>query len=376
MWQKGFYENYITGTSLKEIEAKMLALNNQVDLLSFTATDGKGGKMTAEGSLALDPMRHFPYQLIANLDGLSSLHIAPIDAQLTGSLYIHGTTQEALAQGNLLVPSAEFRIPERLFSETPQLPITWVNSPRALSSETILPKTFPLRLELELTADEKVIVKGKGLDSEWKGALILTGTNMNVIAKGTLHLIKGEYALFGKSFKLTEGEILFSDKPSSSPTINLTGSLSLADSTITAHLRGPFYSPTLTLQSNPQMSTSAILARILFNKDISDISQPEAVQLATTLIALSGGAGPTVLDTIRKNIGVDRLTIASQTSNPEEIAVQIGKYLTKGVMVTLSQSARSSQIIVEVEFKHGFVFQAETQEVQEGKFSLKWTHSY
>jgi autotransporter translocation and assembly factor TamB len=124
------------------------------------------------------------------------------------------------------------------------------------------------------------------------------------------------------------------------------------------------------------MSTSAILARILFNKNISDISQPEAIQLASTLISLSGGAGPAVLETIRKNLGVDRLTIASQTANSDELAVQIGKYLTKGVLITLSQSATSSQVIVEVEFKHGFVFQAETQKEEEGKFSLKWTHSY
>ena len=219
-------------------------------------------------------------------------------------------------------------------------------------------------------------VTGKGLNSEWKGTLLLNGTNMNVLPNGTFQLVKGDYAFFGKIFKLNEGQIIFNDKPSPSATINLSGILSLADTVITAQLRGPLSSPTLTFQSNPQLSTSAILARILFNKDISDISQPEAIQLATTLISLSGGAGPSVLEAIRKNIGVDRLAIASQTANPDEIAVQIGKYLTKGVLITLSQSATSSQVIVEVEFSHGFVFQAETQKEQEGKFSLKWTHSY
>jgi translocation and assembly module TamB len=199
---------------------------------------------------------------------------------------------------------------------------------------------------------------------------------MNVLANGTLQLVKGEYDFFGKKFKLTDGQIIFNDKPSPSATINISGNLSLSDTIITAHLQGPLSSPTLTFQANPQMSTSAILARILFNKDISDISQPEAIQLATTLISLSGGAGPSVLETIRKNIGVDKLAIASQTAHPDEIAVQIGKYLTKGVLITLSQSATSSQVIVEVEFNYGFVFQAETQEEQEGKFSLKWTHSY
>ena len=145
---------------------------------------------------------------------------------------------------------------------------------------------------------------------------------------------------------------------------------------ITAQLMGPLTSPKLTFQSNPHMPTSSILAKILFNKEISDISHPEAIQLANTLLSLSGGAGPDVLETIRKTLGVDRLTIGSSSSNPDQIALQIGKYLTKGVLVTLSQSPTSSQIIVEVELKKGFIFQAETQEEEEGKFSLKWRKTY
>jgi len=134
--------------------------------------------------------------------------------------------------------------------------------------------------------------------------------------------------------------------------------------------------PQLTFQSNPHLSTSSILARLLFNKDIRDISHPEALQLANTLMSLSGGAGPDVLETIRKSIGVDRLTIASTQGGSDQIAVQIGKYLTKGVLITLSQSATSSQVIVEVELSKNFIFQAETQEEEEGKFSLKWRKSY
>jgi len=149
----------------------------------------------------------------------------------------------------------------------------------------------------------------------------------------------------------------------------------MPDITITAMLRGPLTAPQLTFQSNPQKPTSSILALILFNKDIADISHPEAIQLASTLVSLSGGAGPDVLETIRKSIGVDRLNISSKPGT-DELAVQIGKYLTRGIMITLSQSATSSQVIVEVELPKGFVFQAETQEEQEGKFSLKWRRSY
>lgn len=376
-WQEGTYENFLTGTSLRNINAQLNADRNALKLLSFSATDDKKGTVSAEGTIDLNFQEHIPYRFVAELDHLHALHFNPIDCTLSGPLYLSGNLHEALAQGNLLISQAEFTIPDKLPVEVPVLPVTYVNGTYPLSSAALQSSpAFAFRIQLDLTADDQVLVKGKGLNSEWKGMLSLSGSNMNVLANGTLQLIKGEYSLLGKTFKLNEGQIIFNDKPTPSATINLTGNLSLADTVITAHLRGPLSSPTLTFQSNPQLSTSAILARILFNKDITDISQPEAIQLATTLISLSGGAGPSVLEAIRKNIGVDRLAISSQTAHPDEIAVQIGKYLTKGVLITLSQSATSSQVIVEVEFNYGFVFQAETQEEQEGKFSLKWTHSY
>ena len=101
----------------------------------------------------------------------------------------------------------------------------------------------------------------------------------------------------------------------------------------------------------------------------------QAIQLAQVVVSLSGGKGPNILETIRKRLGVDRLNIVS-TGSADEITVQIGKYITRGVMVTLSQSQTSSNIIVEVDLKKGFIFQAETQEEEEGKFSLKWNKNY
>ena len=149
---------------------------------------------------------------------------------------------------------------------------------------------------------------------------------------------------------------------------------------VTAMLRGPLTAPQLTFQSMPHQPTSSILSQILFNEDISKISEMQALQLAQVVMSLSGGTGPDVLEKIRTSLGVDRFNIVSQNKSDEnksdEIAIQIGKYLMKGVMVTLSQSADSSQVMVEVELKKGFVLQAETQDDQQGKFSLKWNRNY
>ena len=314
---------------------------------------------------------------MSDLTNLHLLRFNTIDCYLTGPLYITGNSKSALAEGNLTVSYATIRIPDHLPYDLPQLPVTFINRPPYLNDEQISSASiFPLHIDLELTAEQDVHVEGKGLSSEWEGSVRLTGTNTTVAANGSLSLLSGQYLFSGKIFKLTDGEIAFNDKPTPSAYLNLSGELGLSDMEVTAQLRGPLTSPQLTFQSNPHMPTSSILARILFNKDISDISHPEALQLANTLMSLSGGAGPDVLEAIRKRIGVDRLTIVPAKEGSDQIAVQIGKYLTKGVLITLSQSATSSQVIVEVELKKGFIFQAETQEEEEGKFSLKWRKSY
>ena len=312
---------------------------------------------------------------------LHALEFDMIDCNLTGPIYLTGDMHQMLTQGNLLVDEAMIQITERLPYEVPTLPVTYINRPPHLYSKTVVAKpNFTSTIDLELTAEDKVFVEGSGLKAELQGNVRLRGTDSNITASGALKLMKGEYQFAGKVFKLTEGEILFNDKPTPSAYLNLNGTLSMPDITITAMLRGPLMSPQLTFQSNPQKPTSEILSLILFNKDIGEISHAEAIQLASTLVSLSGGAGPDMIETIRKSIGIDRLNIAARKKGTGEesgeLALEIGKYLTRGIMITLSQSATSSQVIVEVELPRGFVFQAETQEEEEGKFSLKWTKSY
>ncbi len=378
-WQKGSFENYFTGIALKEIEAQFEANQDVIRLMRLTAKDDRQGQLTAEGKIDLKPERNFPYAFEAEMSHLHALGFDMIDCDLTGPLYLTGNTHQMFAQGNLLIDDATIQITERLPYEIPSLPVTYINRPAHLYTRTLSNPDFTFHLDLELTAEEKVYVEGLGLKAELQGNVHLHGTNTNIVANGALKLIKGEYQFSGKIFKLTEGEILFNDKPTPSAYLNLNGTLSLPEITITAMLNGPLTSPQLTFQSNPQKSTSEILSLILFNKDIAEITHAEAIQLASTLMSLSGGAGPDVLESIRKSIGVDRLNIASRRGAKEgsdEIAVEIGKYLTRGLLITLSQSATSSQVIVELELPHGFVFQAETQEEEEGKFSLKWTKSY
>lgn len=371
------YENYYTGTHLKNIDAQCVATGDQIALKSFQANDDQGGEAKATGELEISFENKFPYKANVHLNNLNLLKFDRVHSNFTGPLMISGNSESALAQGALTVTKADLTIPDALPPDVPVIPVTYINRPPHLDAYTLQPlPLFPFILDLDLTAPGPIYLRGKGLRSEWQGKALLSGTNAHIAASGSLSLMKGEFVFSGKTFTLSQGEINFIDQGTQHAYINLKGELQLPELTITAILNGPLSAPILTFQSTPYLPTSSILSHILFNKDINDITAFQALQVAQTIVTLSGGAGPDVLEKIRKSIGVDRLNIISSSQNPDEVALQIGKYLTKGVMVTLAQGFNTSQIIVEVELKYGFLLQAETQEVEEGKFSLKWNRNY
>ncbi len=380
--KEGSYENYFTRSFLKEIEGKIIASDNALQILTLKGKDRKEGELQAEGSVLLDLNQHFPYKLKAHLHNLKGINFDMISANFTGPLEVTGDIKHLNAFGDLKIEKASGEIPDSIPIQVPVLPITYLNKPHRekQEEEVNLAEKFPFNLDIKLHAEKstpgKVLVRGRGLRSEWMGDVQINGSNDQITASGSLSLLRGEFVFVGKIFALSEGEITLIDKPKQAANLKLKGTLALPEITITVLLNGDVEAPVITFQSTPYLPTSSILSHILFNEDISAISPMQAVQLAQTIVTMSGKMGPDVLETIRKSLGVDRLNIVSAPDGSDEVSLQIGKYLTKGVMITLSQGTESSQVIVEVELKHGFILQAETQPDEEGKFSLKWNRNY
>ncbi|HSW86050.1 MAG TPA: translocation/assembly module TamB domain-containing protein [Rhabdochlamydiaceae bacterium] len=375
--QSGTYENYFTGTQLREINALIKAENNKIILECVTATDAQEGNVSAKGDLLLSPKDQFPFKIQADLADLNCLRSELVNSNFTGDVTIKGDSRSAQAKGSLEVSEAHIRIPDELTHEIPQLQVKFINQPPHIRASFVqAPSVYPVGLDLDLSAPNKIFVQGKGLDSEWHGKVHLSGTNTDYAANGELNLLSGKFVFAGKTFSLTEGEITFTDKPNANAYLSLSGTLPLQNITITAFLRGPLTAPMLTFQSLPQMATSSLLSYVLFDKDISEINYLQAFQLAQVVVSLSGGDGPGVFEKIRKTLGIDRIGLVAGPKGIQQVGVQIGKYLTKGVLITLSQSAEASQVVLEVTLKEGFVFQAETQEDNAGKFILKWHRNY
>ena len=368
--QNGFYQNYVIGISLKNTQLQGEASGSTIDIHHIDLTDETQGTASASGQIRLE--KALPFSIEGHIGNFRLVHFDWLSAACTGPFKLTGTTDEALAEGTLTIDEAEIQIPDELPSELPTLPVTFINQPESYVPPVQPSTPAPFRYDLQIRGEKNIHLTGHGIDAELIGDLHLTGENMAITTVGTLKTSKGKFSFAGKDFKITQGEVSFREGDSF---INLTSNLDLSDLNVTVTFRGSFKAPQLSFQSNPPLPTSSILARILFNKDVSELNPAQAGQLAYTIISLSGGSGPSLLDKIHKNLGIDRLGI-SMNEDTGKVAVQIGKYLTEGVMITLNQSTEQSHVIVEVELKGGFVLQAETHFNDQGKYIFKWNKNY
>jgi translocation and assembly module TamB len=369
------YINYYTGTELKEINGSIDAKGDVVYLSNFSAPT-----LSAKGELQLKTADLFPFKLDVEINDFKFVDIDLVNAWAKGEIHISGNTSQALAKGDIEVTRSDLAIPDHIPHTLPELKVTYINATQPVATTQTPFKPYPLFLDLNVTAPEGIIISGRGLDSEWKGNFHIGGQQTDIVTQGKLELLSGEFNFSSRSFKLTEGALNFSGKGHQLPTINLAGEMHASDVTIIARLKGPINSPQVTLQSNPSLPMGTIMSYLLFGQNLAEISGLQALQLANSLASLAG-QGPDMLESTRRALGLDRLRVIAEPveEGGESISIQVGKYVAEGVLVSFTQGTEdsSTNINIQVDIGKNFIFQAESdQRIEQGKFTLKYSHNY
>ncbi len=380
-FENGFYENYYSGTILKNIQADFLAEKNILFLRSMRGEDQSGsGTLLAEGEIHLLQADLYPFRIDAQLNDLKFAQIDLVDASAEGKIRIEGNALSALAKGDIRIQKCDLSIPDHIPRPLPNLDVVYVNPIQPIAPPQKTAQPYPLYLDLHVLAPANVSISGRGLSSEWKGDFLIGGTYSALAAQGKLELIDGEFNFSSRSFKLSDGSLTLSGIEHQMPYLNIAGSMETKGILITARLKGPLDDPQITLQSSPPLPLGSIMSYLLFGQDISEIGGFQALQIASSLASLAG-TGPDVMENTRRSLGVDRLRVITDPNaeGGETVALQVGKYVSKGVLVTFTQGSEesSTNISVEIELKDNFVFQIESDQHQEqGKFTLKWYLNY
>lgn len=378
----GYYENYYTGTQLTDLNADFIAQKGRLQLKSLQAKDDFGnGSLSGNGAIELRLDKKLPFHFHLAFHNFHFVQLGFASATADSDIDITGDLEAALAKGEMHIVESDLSIPEKLSKTPPNLKVVYLNAQKPMEKpQAAFYKSYPLHLDFSIDTPNVVLISGRGLQSKWKGNFSLKGTQNAPQPSGKLELEQGEFSFSGRTFKLTRGALSFASTTGIVPHIDLSGETQQQGISIIVNLEGPLNRPQLTFQSVPALPLSAIISYLLFGQDVSEINGLQALQLATAITNIAGQT-PDVLESTRRSLGIDRLSIVSSPGSGGEdtLALQVGKYVAEGVLVSITQSANNSapNITIEVDIGAGFYFVAETDQLEEqGKFGVKWNRNY
>jgi translocation and assembly module TamB len=260
-----------------------------------------------------------------------------IAATVTGPLTVRSDGNGGVIGGDLDVISSRFVLGRAAsVAEIPELRVVEVNR-RGEEFESATPAS-PWRLDIHANARNRLMVTGLGMDSEWRADLQIGGTVTQPTITGRADLVRGSYDFAGKRFDLRDGALRFTGSTPINPTLAITAQSDVSDINATIRVTGTSAQPEIDFSSIPALPEDELLSRLLFGTSITNLSAPEAIQLAAAVAAFQGrgGGGLDPINAVRKATGLSRLRIlpADQTTG-QQTSVAAGKYLSRRIYVEL-----------------------------------------
>ncbi len=377
------YESLEAGTLLKDLDLLVELSKDSARIARLSASDGGDGALSAEGQIALSPESGFAFDVSTELEDFHLVRRDEVTGAASGQLRIEGDAKAARLTGRLVTDRVEVSILGSLPPEVVKLDVIEEDGTgRSPGGRAVSERQAPYGLGLDMAVEfpQQVFVRGRGLDSEWSGRLLIKGSAEAPRVSGEITLVRGRLSIVGKSFELQSGRIKLPDDPGAEPELDIVSQYETEDLVVTARVTGPVSNPEIALTSRPELPKDEIVSRVLFNKGVGNLTAVEAAQLAVALPELTGGSGGfDIMGFLRQTVGVDVLQLdTTEGKDGPAPAVKAGKYVTEEVYLGVKQGAtiESSSINVEVELTPNISVESEVSQTGETKSGVKFKLDY
>lgn len=149
--------------------------------------------------------------------------------------------------------------------------------------------------------------------------------------------------------------------------------------TATIAVTGTAAAPKVDLTSTPALPQDEILAKVLFDKSVSDLTPMQLVRIAQIIGVMSGrlSAGPDPISQLRKKAGIDTLNV-NRDDKTGATSVSIGKQLSGGVYISVDQGINTQGSAVKLEIEVTPNIQVETRigNDAENSVGVSWKKDY
>jgi translocation and assembly module TamB len=325
--------------------ASLNGTNLVIDRLS--ASLATGGTVSASGSVGLSA------NMPANVQvALSSARYADGNifvATLSGDLALTGNlTGSPLLSGNVFVEEANITVPASFGGGAALIDVEHVRTPPAVeqtlqrariddATGAPIPQNRPggLLLDINVNAPNQIFVRGRGLDAEVGGSVRITGPINDIQPVGGFSLNRGRLSILGQRVTFESGTVtLVGDLD---PFLNLVARTEGDGITVFVNVSGRVSDIDVSFTSNPALPQDEVLARLIFNRSMGELSPLQLVRLAGAAAELAGGGGGGLADSFRDAAGLADLDVV--TDDQGNLAVQAGTYIQDNVYLGVQAGA-------------------------------------
>ena len=328
----GRLESSVTGMIIDHVDSQAHFSGAQLIFGSIQGQTTGGGSITGNGSVTFSQGKTL-LNLAFNTNQALLLNRDDVAARVTGPLQIKSDANGGLIAGDLKLNKGRFQLGRASGgASVPQLNV----HESGLDEADVIESTalHPWKLNLKLSGGNLQVI-GLGINSRWTTNLAIGGVADSPRFTGTADLVQGNYDFSGKIFRLNDGVIRFRGESPPDPALNIHAEATVEGLAATVTVTGSGLKPEISFASTPAMPEDELLSRILFGTSITNLSAPEALQLASAVAALQSGNGTLdPINALRRAVGLDRLRIVpADVSTGQKTALGAGKYITRKLFV-------------------------------------------
>ncbi|HLO19249.1 MAG TPA: translocation/assembly module TamB domain-containing protein [Sphingomicrobium sp.] len=330
--QNARLESAVTGMVIDTIAADAHFAGPQLIFSKISGNTAGGGSINGNGSVTfsggnalLDLSFNASQALLLNRDDVA--------ARVTGPLTLRSDANGGTISGSLKLNKSRFQLGRA--SAAAAVPSLNVRE-TGLADEDVIQPAAVHRWKLDLKiAGDNLAVTGLGITSRWTTNLQVGGFADAPQFTGRADLVQGNYNFAGRIFRLDRGVIRFEGETPTNPRLDIHAEAAVQGINASVMVQGTGLNPEITFASSPPLPQDELLSRILFGTSITNLSAPEALQLASAVAALQSGSGSLdPINALRRAVGLDRLRIVpADVATGQKTAIAAGKYIRRKLFV-------------------------------------------
>jgi len=353
----GSFVDSLQGIQLNDMAGRFAARGQALTIEGLSARTPNGGSLAAQGRIGIDPAAGLPADIRITASRAQLISNETIEASADMDLAVSGPLMSRpRVAGRVNIITMNVSVPDRLPATLRPLPGTRHVQPTPAAAARLAlarkqqaarrqGRPFSADLDLVITAQNRIFVRGRGINAELGGDLRLQGTSRDPVAIGAFELRRGRLDLIGRRIDLVRGRLDFTGDLT--PSLDLLAETQAGEVTARIGVTGPASQPEFAFSSSPDLPQDEVLSRVLFQRPSGALSAGQALQLAQTVAQLSGGTGSDAFESLRRSLGVDSLDITVGSSGGP--AVGVSRYISDNVRVGVRAGARPEESGVTVD---------------------------